>query len=141
MPTQLRTPIAAELFDVACQVLESYAYAEALPWQGSTPGLSLSCHAVLPGGRSWVALRSTPGLARALADASTGGDGEGLEQDSLSELCNILTSHLSERLGGNSHGAWTRFLPEAGLPQAERLLDQCLDIDGEALEISYWTAA
>lgn len=141
MPGTLRQPLALDLYVVLSEVLESFAYLPVQPLNGPQPDLALSYHAAMPGGRSWMVLRGSAELARQLAEASTGGADEGLDDDAFVELCNISASHLALRLANGAKGPWTAFVPVPGLPAGQIQALQLLDVNGLPLEASFWTAA
>jgi hypothetical protein len=133
-------PTSANLQQVLNQVLEFFAYALAVP-RSEAGELALSVRAALPEGRGWLVLRCTPGLARRLAEDSTGGEADELARDAFAELCNLSASHLVSLLWGNHHSAFTPFVPAEGVPEGERRSLALMDVDGEPLEASYWRAA
>lgn len=138
-PSRLQ-PDAEDLRQVLSQVLESFAYALPVPRE-SAPELALSVSAGLPEGRSWLVLRGTPALAARLAADSTGSDDPSLAQDAFAELCNLCVSHLVSRVWGDQQRPFSAFVPSVGLPQGAVQSRVLLDLDGEPLEASVWSAA
>lgn len=135
-----QTPSQDDLRTVMSQVLESFAYALPTP-RSDDQGMDLDVRADLPEGRGWLVLRGSQSLARRLAEDSTGDEDPSLAMDAFRELCNLVVSHLVSRLWGDSHSLFQPFVPVAGLPQGECRSRALMDVDGEPLEASYWTAA
>ena len=142
MASALRLPDAEVLEKVLCQVLENFAYLSAAPAPASSaaPHWALSVRAALPDA-GWLVLNGTMEMARQLAEASTGGPGDGLERDALAELCNLSASHLVTALYADQPGDWKAFVPEDGLPAGSAAFHVRLDVEGQPLEASYWRAA
>jgi hypothetical protein len=134
----LPIPTSDDLRSVLAQVLEAWAYAFPLPREEGAL-LPLSVRAELPGG-AWLSLRGTQALAERLAADAAGSADPALAEDAMLELCNLTVSHLSSQLGGDRR-AYRPFVPAPGLPGGRCLSRALLDIDGEALEASIWSAA
>jgi hypothetical protein len=143
MQGTLREPNAAELYVILGEMLESFAYMPVMPLSGDVPvpELPLCYHAALPNSQGWLVLRGSAGLARSLAEASTGDAAEGLGDDALVELCNITASHLSQRLWNGGPGSWSSFVPQSGLPQGQSRAAVLMDLNGQTLEAGYWSAS
>lgn len=135
----MRFPGADDLRGVLGQVLEDFAYLVAAPATGPAPDLPICYRASLPGQAGWLVLRGSRDLPRFLADASTGGSGEGLEEDAFVELCNLSASHLVSELWRGRHGAWKAFVPQAGVPAGVPKASVLMDVEGQFLEASFWT--
>ena len=134
------SPTPEVLHSVLSQVLESFAYA--LPTsRAEAGGLDLSVRATLPEGRGWLVLRASEGLAVRLAEDSTGSADAGLGMDALTELCNLSVSHLIDRVWGRPQGGFKVFVPQPGLPEGRCLCSALMDVDGEPLEASHWSAS
>jgi hypothetical protein len=140
MSQALVDPSSQDLHEVLSQVLESFAYALPVP-RAEAAGLALTVSGELPEGLGWLVLRGTPALAARLAEDSTGSDDPSLGQDAFAELCNLCVSHLVSRLYSDEPRAFRAFVPQAGLPQGREVSKVLLDVDGDALEASYWRAA
>jgi hypothetical protein len=136
-----RLPGAPELASVLTKVLEEFAYLPATPREGVAGELRLNVRASIPGTGGWLVLRGTPGLARQLADGSTGGSGEDLDLDAFYELCNLSASHLTSEIHSGHAQGWKAVVPEFGLPEGRPSAKVLLDVEGEPLEAAFWSAA
>jgi CheY-like chemotaxis protein len=138
--SELPIPSPADLQSVLSAVLESFAYAMALPRDGGASA-DLSVRAELPGGEAWLLLQGSRALAQRLADDTAGGEDPGLAEDAFLELCNLAVSHLSSRLGTDTRRSFRPFVPSRGVPDGRCRSRALMDVDGEPLEASFWTAA
>ncbi len=141
MQGALKLPNAAELYLVVGSVLERFAYLTALPLNDRTPEMPLCYRSAMPGDRGWLVLRGTAGLAAVIAEARTGCSGEDLGHNAFIELCRISASQLAEKIWNEPSDHWATASPQPGLPQGRPDASQVLDLNGQALEVSFWTAS